>query len=68
MGSEELDASREEDLDEMMSAYWAKGKPDVAAKHLDSAMDEYFAKKKDTEKTEEEGKDEGEKGEEEKKE
>ena len=30
-----------------MTDYWSKGKPDVAAKHLDSAMDDYFAKKKD---------------------
>ena len=41
-----------EDLDDMMAAYWAKGNPEVAAKHLDSAMDEYFAKKKDSEEAE----------------
>ena len=41
-----------------MTEYWSKGKPDVAAKHLDSAMDDYFAKKKDAE-TEEVPKEEG---------
>ena len=42
----------------MMSDYWSKGKPEVAAKHLDDAMDTYFANKPDAE--------EGEKDEEEK--
>ena len=47
-----------EDLDSMMSDYWSKGKPEVAAKHLDDAMDTYFANKPAAE--------EGEKDEEEK--